>query len=997
MMRKVIALALLVALGVSLALSPTEPILSFNVQRPRNEVDVSRNIYYSLLLNNTPVMKVTQEKGVVEYLRQNVYVVYENGVWKSIDVKGSNEVIVERPRIPYRAMEDNVKVELLYPLLSGNLYTALHTSRVSVPSEYYPEFELFKPIKYPVKSYSFTVISYNFSQDELRRLKTRPLRMYLQVPNLSKRVYELAFNITKNAKTPYEKAIAIRDYLISNYIYDVHQIPPIPGIDPVEWFLFYSKRGVCLDFNTAFVILARIVGIPARLVTGYRIKPISGEQVVKANQAHAWAEIYLDGAGWITIDATGYERPPQRMEQKRENIDVKVEPLPNGTVKLSFSKRYTGDVKVLFNGQSVTLHVNGTSALVPINVTNPGWMRIELKNKLVEVLIKNLPKIVVTPSNLTIAKGETGKFKVITSGDIRINSPLPFRVEKAPYGYDVYVEGTRVGKYTVKVTSGNVSKDVEITVKVKTRVEIRNYPPSIKVGEDFYVEGIVVGEYEYGKPSGKVTIEARVEKDKKGIVIGEGQVKDGRFRVKCRIDKLGEYELVAIYHGNSIFLPSTSDPRIRVISGSKLTVEKFQVAPVGNINVRGVLTLENGDPVKGEKILVYLDGRLISVLMTNEGGIFSGYIKVTGPGVHSISVVYPGNEFLKGSKVEWSFVAIKVELDYSKTITAGEDLKVSGRVYGISDGVITVKGWFGEKRVDMSNSKVEFYLPIPEDLSGIVRFDVLYNGTKVGEFYLFVKPKVEIQVKGTIMIVNKTSSLEVRVLRGGDPVSNAKVFLTTPQGETLSNLTDDNGIAIFTLRPEAPGRFRYHILVILGDFFLEDNIDILVLSHELYYYVVLASLGFLSLFAGAILLKLFMSVKISFDRAPPVYTPQESIIVTLNRRGKLLVDGKPIGSGKKFRLKLSPGEHLFVAKKFIFKDKAKVLVVNTPEEAVVKMFVEKFNGEKNKTAREILGYNVITWVFEKARYGISGISIEEFKLFLGKLREVVGSEIRAKK
>ena len=61
-----------------------------------------------------------------------------------------------------------------------------------------------------------------------------------------------------------------------------------------------------MDFATATVMLARASGIPARLVTGYlpgRFDPLSGTYLVQASDQHAWAEIYLGGAGWVPFDS----------------------------------------------------------------------------------------------------------------------------------------------------------------------------------------------------------------------------------------------------------------------------------------------------------------------------------------------------------------------------------------------------------------------------------------------------------------------------------------------------------------------------------------------------------------------------------------------------------------------------------------------------------------------------------------------------------------------
>lgn len=84
------------------------------------------------------------------------------------------------------------------------------------------------------------------------------------------------------------------------------------GEDFVEYFLFDSHEGYCVHFASAAVLALRYFGIPARYVTGYVVVPSDFSEdgdgaysaVVTGKQAHAWAEIYLDGKGWLPVEAT---------------------------------------------------------------------------------------------------------------------------------------------------------------------------------------------------------------------------------------------------------------------------------------------------------------------------------------------------------------------------------------------------------------------------------------------------------------------------------------------------------------------------------------------------------------------------------------------------------------------------------------------------------------------------------------------------------------------
>ena len=127
----------------------------------------------------------------------------------------------------------------------------------------------------------------------------------LPTKRISKRVKVLAEEITAGIDEPRAKAEALRDYLRNNYTYDltVRSIPE--GRETVDYFLFESKRGYCQHFAQALVVLARLSGLHARLVTGYS----PGKFNVMANffevyeyHAHAWAQIFVPPFGWMTFD-----------------------------------------------------------------------------------------------------------------------------------------------------------------------------------------------------------------------------------------------------------------------------------------------------------------------------------------------------------------------------------------------------------------------------------------------------------------------------------------------------------------------------------------------------------------------------------------------------------------------------------------------------------------------------------------------------------------------
>jgi hypothetical protein len=85
----------------------------------------------------------------------------------------------------------------------------------------------------------------------------------------------------------------------------------------VDDFIFNTRRGFCGHFASAFVSMMRSAGVPSRVVTGYlggEWNPIGRYFVIKQSDAHAWAEIWVDGQGWTRIDPTGVVAP-ERLER----------------------------------------------------------------------------------------------------------------------------------------------------------------------------------------------------------------------------------------------------------------------------------------------------------------------------------------------------------------------------------------------------------------------------------------------------------------------------------------------------------------------------------------------------------------------------------------------------------------------------------------------------------------------------------------------------------
>lgn len=144
--------------------------------------------------------------------------------------------------------------------------------------------------------------------EDLAYQRQRVYDTCLKEAALSENVRDALLEMTQGAETDVEKLRAIEASLASlKYTMSPGELPD--GISNesefLDYFLLESRQGYCNYFATAFVLLARAQGIPARYVQGFCV-PMKGkkEAAVYSYMAHAWPEAYLDGIGWIPFEPT---------------------------------------------------------------------------------------------------------------------------------------------------------------------------------------------------------------------------------------------------------------------------------------------------------------------------------------------------------------------------------------------------------------------------------------------------------------------------------------------------------------------------------------------------------------------------------------------------------------------------------------------------------------------------------------------------------------------
>lgn len=132
------------------------------------------------------------------------------------------------------------------------------------------------------------------------------LQRYLQLPDLDPQIYRLAEEMTEKQDSRLDKALAIEYFLKGNYGYSLDNLSA-KAEDPLYDFLMETKAGHCEYFATAQAVLMRTLGIPTRVVNGFRLgeyNEFSNYFIVRQSDAHSWVEGYFPDLGWVEFDST---------------------------------------------------------------------------------------------------------------------------------------------------------------------------------------------------------------------------------------------------------------------------------------------------------------------------------------------------------------------------------------------------------------------------------------------------------------------------------------------------------------------------------------------------------------------------------------------------------------------------------------------------------------------------------------------------------------------
>lgn len=139
-------------------------------------------------------------------------------------------------------------------------------------------------------------------------LTSKERKICLEIPNRNERLEAFVAETTTGTKSSLTKVRRLAERLRTELKYEIGA-PKLDRMNPVEDFIFNAKKGHCERFASALALLSRIAGVPSRVVIGFVAhdrNQFADFYQVRTNDAHAWTEVYIDGKGWTTVDATPF-------------------------------------------------------------------------------------------------------------------------------------------------------------------------------------------------------------------------------------------------------------------------------------------------------------------------------------------------------------------------------------------------------------------------------------------------------------------------------------------------------------------------------------------------------------------------------------------------------------------------------------------------------------------------------------------------------------------
>ena len=518
------------------------------------------------------------------YLRSQVGEEYSEGSWEILPgfqvVDYSGGQLIPKVDVFSNRVDFGFAVDMVYPG-RGFFPTVLHTTGVSfieeIDMKFLPDHEIFFASNRFQENYNVYSTHYEFGEELLKGSDLYAgvkLSNYLQLPeNLRVKAVDLLkekglFWI----ENPYDRIINIRDFLRSEYVYDKNYTRAPSGWDPIEWFLFEEKRGVCANFNSAFVTLMRACEIPSRIVSGFSVNNQVEYQEVFGDQSHAWAEVFFDSLGWVEFDATG-------SGGNQENPDEVVKPLQTFTEITYVQSPVIKGSRFPVEGMVIDENgnkVDGIAILVHLKVNKDD------------------------ESGTLIGEGK------VENGNFLISCIVPLNYTVG--NYNVIAIAIPNQQY--------LGSDSDPVIKIRSETSIALSAPQWAIdGRNFEIFG-QVQEKESGDPVSFATLRIKIGSKDLGEIITD---QNGDFWLASSITNVGEHVIYANSLESEYFLPSQEEVNIEIYA---ITLDLD--IPENATRLEDVMlacSLSAGEhAISGEGVQILFDDKIVSTSSSDEEG-----------------------------------------------------------------------------------------------------------------------------------------------------------------------------------------------------------------------------------------------------------------------------------------------------------------------------------------------------------------------------------------
>lgn len=270
--------------------------------------------WVDLFADDTPALRVVfhdrAPRSQEMYWRARVLWAFDGSGWS----RGEDVAMAGRPQV--QATEPAVLYEvMLEPTDRPYLVT------LDLPLSAPPDTQLFDDLTLYADAPVTRLVSYTLTSDPMAvnqlRLPEALREQALSLP-AERNPRALALAAQWRADAGDDDVALVRralDWIGDEFSYSL-TVPPA-GRHPVDEFLFDSRVGFCQHFSSAFAVLMRAAGVPARVVLGYHggYRNVYGDYwVVRRQDAHAWTEVWLAGRGWVRVDPTGAVAPERVLD-----------------------------------------------------------------------------------------------------------------------------------------------------------------------------------------------------------------------------------------------------------------------------------------------------------------------------------------------------------------------------------------------------------------------------------------------------------------------------------------------------------------------------------------------------------------------------------------------------------------------------------------------------------------------------------------------------------